>query len=193
MIPGPGSPKHIGPFLYWLHRELIDLANGVRTYDCLSQRFFKLHAFLIIIIGDMPAIAHIMDMKGHIGKSPCRACYVTGKQDCTNDQSTIHYPVHTDSNHRERHKIEELLNNPHTHQSFYNLATKIVESETLARAEAEWTHTGLNLMSVLWGLPGINFKHSFPHDLMHLIFLNACPNLIAWWTSTFKNINTTRD
>ena len=48
-------------------------------------------------------------------------------------------------------------------------------------------------MSVLWGLPGNNFERSFPHDLMHLIFLNACPNLVAWWTGTFKNIDTTRD
>ena len=48
-------------------------------------------------------------------------------------------------------------------------------------------------MSMLWGLPGINFGHSFPHDLMHLIFLNACPNLVAWWTGTFKNIDTTGD
>ena len=98
MIPGPGSPKHIGLFLYWLRQELIGLAHGVCTYDHLDQKFFPLCAFLIIIIGDMPAIMHIMDMKGHIGKCPCRACFVTGKQDCTNDQSKVHYPVHTDSN-----------------------------------------------------------------------------------------------
>ena len=79
MIPGPGSPKHISSFLYWLRRELIGLAHGVRTYDHLNQKFFPLRAFLIIVIGDMPAIAHIMDMKGHIGKCPCRACFVTGK------------------------------------------------------------------------------------------------------------------
>ena len=193
MIPGPGSPKHIGSFLYWLRRELIGLAHGVRTYDRLDKKFFLLHAFLIIIIGDMPAIAHIMDMKGHIGKSPCRACWVTGKQDRTNDHSTIHYPVHRDSNHQDRHDIQALLNNPRTHQSFYDLANKIVEAETLAGAEAQRTHTGLNLMSVLWGLPGIDFECSFPHDLMHLIFLNACPNLVAWWTGTFKNIDTTGD
>jgi hypothetical protein len=36
MIPGPGSPKHIGSFLYWLHRELIRLAKGVCTYDHLD-------------------------------------------------------------------------------------------------------------------------------------------------------------
>ena len=193
MIPGPGSPKHIGSFLYWLRRELIGLAHGVRTYDRLDKKFFLLHAFLIIIIGDMPAIAHIMDMKGHIGKSPCRACWVTGKRDRTNDHSTIHYPVHRDSNHQDRHDIQALLNNPRTHQSFYDLANKIVEAETLAGAEAQRTHTGLNLMSVLWGLPGIDFERSFPHDLMHLIFLNACPNLVAWWTGTFKNIDTTGD
>ena len=28
---------------------------------------------------------------------------------------------------------------------------------------------------------------------MHLIFLNACPNLVAWWTSMFRNTDTTWD
>ena len=187
MIPGLGSPKHIGSFLYWLHQELIVLAHR------LNQRLFLLHAYLIFIIGDMPAIAHIMDMKGRIGKCPCRACWVTGKRDRTNNQSKIHYPAHTDSDRLARHNIQDLLNKPRTHQSIYDLANEIVEAEMLARAEAQRTHTGLNLMSVLWGLPGINFERSFPHDLMHLIFLNACPNLMAWWTGTFKNIDTTGD
>lgn len=40
---------------------------------------------------------------------------------------------------------------------------------------------------------GSTFECSFPHDLMHLIFLNACSNLMAWWTGTFKNINTTHN
>ena len=193
MIPGPGSPKHIGSFLYWLCWELIRLAEGVCTYDHLNQKFFLLHAFLIIIIGDMPAIAHIMDMKEHIGKCPCRACWVTGKQDRTNNQNKIHYPVHTDSNWHAQHNIQDLLNNPHTHQSFSDVASRIVNAETLARAEAQQTCTGLNLMSMLWGLPGINFEHSFPHDLMYLIFLNVCPNLVAWWTGKFKNMDTTGD
>ena len=133
MIPGPGSPKHIGSFLYWLRQELIVLAQGVRPYDRLNQKFFPLHAFLIIIIGDMPAIAHIMNMKGHIGKRPCRACWVTGKQDRTNDQSKIHYPVHTDSDRQEWHNIQDLINNPHTHQSFYDSANTIVKAEYLWR------------------------------------------------------------
>ena len=42
-------------------------------------------------------------------------------------------------------------------------------------------------------LPGIDFERSFPHDIMHLIFLNACPNLVAWWTGNFKNIDTAQD
>ena len=141
----------------------------------------------------MPAIAHIMDMKEPIGKCPCRACWVTGKQDRTNNQNKIHYPVHTDSNWHAQHNIQDLLNNPHTHQSFSDVASRIVNAETLARAEAQQTCTGLNLMSMLWGLPGINFEHSFPHDLMYLIFLNVCPNLVAWWTGKFKNMDTTGD
>jgi len=167
MVPGPGSPKHIGSFLYCLRRELIILAQGVSTYDRVNRQYFSLRAFLILIIGDMPAIAHIMDMKGHIGKSPCRACWVTGKRDRTNDISKIHYPVHTDSNHQARHDIQELLNNPRTHQSFYDLANRIVEAETLAGADAQRTHTGLNLMSILWGLPGTSLStHYDASDLL---------------------------
>ena len=169
------------------------LVHGVHTYDCLEQKFFRLHAFLILIIGDMPAITHVMDMKGHIGKCPCRSCWVTGKHNRTNDQSKIHYPVHTDSDGQVRHSIQELLDNPRTHQLFYDLAHSIVRADTLAGADAQRTCTGLNLMSVLWGIPGIDFERSFPHNLMHLIFLNACPNLVAWWTGTFKNINSTQD
>ena len=72
MIPGPGSPKHLGSFLYWLRRELITLAHGICTYDHLNQKFFLLHAYLIIIIGDMPAVAHIMDMKAWTRPPPPR-------------------------------------------------------------------------------------------------------------------------
>jgi len=154
----PTSEDEQGYVHYCLWRELIILAQGVSTYDHVNHQYFLLRAFLILIIGDMLAIAHIMDMKGHIGKSPCRACWVTGKRDRTNDISKIHYPVHTDSNHQVQHNIQDLLNNPHTHQSFYNLANWIVKAETLARADAQWTCAGLNLMSVLWGLPGTSLS-----------------------------------
>jgi len=193
MIPEPGVLKDIGSFLYWLRRELLSLAKGVRSYDSLNQEIFLLRAFLIIVIGDMPAIAHIMDMKGHIGKRPCRTCWIKGKRDRSKKDSSMHYPVLTDSNHTARYTIVNLLRNPRTHKSFFRQAREIVNANTLAKADDLRTHYGLNGLSMLWGLPGINFERSFPHDLMHLIFLNTCPNLVAWWTGTFKDIDTTGD
>jgi len=60
-----------------------------------------------------------------------------------------------------------LLNNPRTRQSFYDLANRIVEAETLAGADAQRTRTGLNLMSILWGLPGTSLStHYDASDLL---------------------------
>ena len=61
----------------------------------------------------------------------------TGKHDRTNDQSKIHYPVHTDSDRQDRHSIQDLMNNPRTHQLFYDLANQIVKAEMLAGDAAE--------------------------------------------------------
>ena len=92
--PWPGNSQ-----AHW-HISLLVMSRAhqtctcVHTYNHLNQELFPLHTFLIIIIGDMPAIVYIMEMKGHIEKCPCRACWVTGKQDCNNYQNQVHYSVH---------------------------------------------------------------------------------------------------
>jgi hypothetical protein len=37
-----------------------------------------LHAYLIVIFGDIPAISMIVHMKGHNGISPCHMCKIQG-------------------------------------------------------------------------------------------------------------------
>ncbi|XP_022158896.1 uncharacterized protein LOC111025354 [Momordica charantia] len=57
LIPGPKSPgKDIDVYLQPLIEELKELwTNGVRTYDCFSGEYFKMHAALLWTINDFPA------------------------------------------------------------------------------------------------------------------------------------------
>ena len=82
VIPSPKAVKDMDSFLYPLYRELEELARGIKSLDLHSKELFLLHAFLILIFGDMPAIAKVMRMKGHNGFCPCRCCEI----------HSIHYP-----------------------------------------------------------------------------------------------------
>jgi len=65
-------------FIYPLVRELLELTNGVSTYDALSNSLFPLHAYAIAGFGDIPAISMLMHMKGHNAMCPCRMCEIKG-------------------------------------------------------------------------------------------------------------------
>ncbi|CEL62957.1 hypothetical protein RSOLAG1IB_12611 [Rhizoctonia solani AG-1 IB] len=78
VIPGPQSPKELNTFLEPLIDELEELAHGVPAFDAANRHPFLLHAYLIAAFGDMPAVAKMMEMKGHNGKLPCRACKIRG-------------------------------------------------------------------------------------------------------------------
>ena len=58
LIPGPKSPgKHFDVFLQPLVEELLELWEGVRTYDALSGKMFDLHAAVLWCIHDYPALS----------------------------------------------------------------------------------------------------------------------------------------
>jgi hypothetical protein len=71
VIPGPNKPGDIDSFLVPLANELFQLASGVEAFDVLSGSTFKLHAFLLLVFGDFPAVAMLMKMKGVNAISPC--------------------------------------------------------------------------------------------------------------------------
>jgi hypothetical protein len=48
---------------------------------------------------------------------------------------------------------------------------------------------GIKGTPVLSSISSISFPSSFPFDFMHLIWENLIPNLIDFWTGTFKNLN----
>jgi len=77
-VPGPKKPWDWDSFCWPLAQELIQLEMGVKAFDAISLSIFLLHAYLILVFGDIPAMALVMRMKGQNGISPCRICEIKG-------------------------------------------------------------------------------------------------------------------
>jgi len=60
VIPSPKAVKDMDSFLHPLYCELEKLTQGIKSMDIRSKKLFLLHAFLLLIFGDMPAIAKVM-------------------------------------------------------------------------------------------------------------------------------------
>ena len=51
---------------------------GIKAFDAVIMAIFLLHAYLILVFGDIPTIALMMHMKGENGISPCWICDIKG-------------------------------------------------------------------------------------------------------------------
>ena len=186
-IPGPKKPWDWDSYCWPLVQELIQLEVGVEAFDAISESIFLLHAYLILAFGDIPAMALIMRMKGQNGVSPCRICEIKGV--CF--ESRTHYvplrrdkipgadPRRYDPHHLPVRTHEELLEQA----SEVEMAPNNVTRERLAKKY------GIKGILVLSSISSISFPSSFLFDFMHLIWENLIPNLIEFWTGTFKDLD----
>jgi Transposase family tnp2 len=78
VIPGPKKPCDFNSFLWPLVQELLQLKIGVSAFDAITKVVFLLHAYLIVIFGDIPAVSMIMHIKSHNTISPCCMCMIKG-------------------------------------------------------------------------------------------------------------------
>jgi hypothetical protein len=62
-------------------------------------------------------------------------------------------------------------------------------ASTSAKREQRVKKYGIKGVPVLSSISSISFPSSFPFDFMHLIWENLIPNLIEFWTATFKNLD----
>jgi hypothetical protein len=189
VIPGPKAVKDIDSFLYPLVEELLKLEAGVSAYDVSGDVMFLLRAFLILVFGDMPAVAKLMNMKGHNGKSPCRACNITGIRIPGSD-SPIHYIPLYRPNHPDQPSYDPLHLVRRTHNQFLEQARKVEHAATTAESDRLSMLYGIKRRPLLSRLSGISLPCSMPHDFMHLIWENLIPNLLKLWTGTFKEMDT---
>ena len=183
VIPAPTAVKDTDSFLYPLYCELVKLASGISTLDLDKNELFLLRVFIILVFGDMPAIAKVMRMKGHNGFCPCRFCEISGIHHPT---GKVYYvplwrPQGSDS-------YNPTALPKHTHQRFLEQAGEVILAATNAEEDRLSTKYGIKGIPLLSLLGSLSFPSSFPLDFMHLIFENLIPNLINHYTGNFKDL-----
>jgi hypothetical protein len=195
VIPGPKKPVDIDSFLWPAVLEFIKLAQGVRAFDILKAELFLLHAYLILVFGDIPAVALLMHMKGHNGFSPCRMCKIQGLRVPEVRGTTLYVPLFR-SNHPDvlidttAIKHYDPANLPlRTHAELIAQAEEVQSAPTNAEADRLSKSYGIKSIPILSQLHSLTFPTSFPYDFMHLIWENLIKNLILHWTGEFKGLD----
>ena len=195
VIPGPKKPVDFDSFLWPLVEELLQLEIGVHAYDPLQSELFKLHAYLIRVFGDIPAVSMVMCMKGHNGFTPCRMCHIQGLQ-VPGSKATTHYVPLDRSRHPQVQGDSSVIacydpsNLPlRTHKQFMAQAQEVQAASTDADAARLLKHYGIKGVPLLSYLSSLQFPTSFPYDFMHLIYENLLKNLISLWTGAFKGLD----
>lgn len=192
----PGHPIDCDSFIYPMVQELLQLEEGMLTWDAVSEEYFVLRAFLIIIFGDIPAISMLMRMKGHNGLCPCRFCNIQGVRIPGQDNSP-YYPALFRANHPDVQVPGSTLipeYNPHslpmrTHEQFMTQAHEVLAAPNKTRRNKIATKYGIKGVPLLSLLSSVSFPESFPYDFMHLIWENLVKNLVLLWSGNFKGLS----
>jgi len=184
VIPSPKAVKDMDSFLYPLHRELENLARGIKSLDLRSMKMFLLRAFLILIFGDMPAVAKVMRMKGHNGLCPCRFCEIRGVR---YPKGCVYYVPLSRVNGDTSYTATTLQRR--THERFLDQAEEVITAETTAEEDRLSMTYGIKGIPLLSLIGTLALPASFPLDFMHLIFENLIPNLVAHYTRNFKGLD----
>jgi hypothetical protein len=210
VIPGPKQCKDLNSFLIPLLEELLKLADGVESSKVASDAdsdsddgeaagndehernpdvegaYFVLHAFIILIFGDIPAVSKLLALKGHNAVMPCRACYIRGVL-CQLARNSVYYVPLTAPGHEHPFPVALLMR---THASFLFHLAELEAAETDPQRRAIAKECGINSRSIFARLGSIDLASSAPYDIMHLLFENLVPNMIRHWTGNFKGFDT---
>jgi len=191
IIPGPKKPWDADSFIYPLVRELLELAVGVSAYDALSRSLFAFHAYVITGFGDIPAVSMLMHMKGHNGLCPCRMCRILGIRIPDSRNKTLYVPL-SRRNHPAPTDVVEYRpeNLPlRSHDHFMAQAEEVESAPTETRREELAKEYGIKGIPFLSALGSLRFPQSFPYDFMHLIWENLIPNLVLFWSGSYKGMD----
>jgi hypothetical protein len=185
-IPGPKKPGDFDSFLWPLVQELLQLELGISVFDAIMMTIFLLHAYLIVVFGDIPTVSMIMHMKGHNGLSPCCMCEIQGIHIPSSQVKTLYVPLHREKFPDSPHQYDATALPLRNHASFMVHAQSAL---TNATSEKLATKYGIKGMPLLSALSSLSFPVSFPYDFMHLIWTNLIPNLILLWTGNFNDLD----
>jgi hypothetical protein len=189
VIPGPKKPGDFDSFIFPLVQELLQLEMGVSAFDALTQTVFLLHAYLIVVFGDIPAVSMIMRMKGHNGFSPCRMCVIKGVRIPSSEVKTHYVPLCRDKFPGSHESYDASALPLRDHASFMEQAKEVEDAPTDTNHQDLALEYGIKGVPLLSVLSSLSFPTSFPYDFMHLIWINLIPNLVRLWTGKFKDLS----
>lgn len=180
-IPGPHKPKDSDSFFFPAVQELAELERGVVAFDSLSDSLFTLHAYLIRVFGDIPAMSMIMRMKGHNGTCPCRLCNIIAIR-APGGPKTLYVPLDRRNLHAPG-EAAPVSYDPsdlpmRSHEQFMAQAREVQNASSDADEKKLSQKYGIKGVPLLSILSSLSFPHSFPFDFMHEIFENLLPNLL---------------
>ncbi|OBZ68331.1 hypothetical protein A0H81_11890 [Grifola frondosa] len=161
-VPGLKKPIDFDSFLWPIVEELLHLKIGVRAWDAHIAAHFILHAFLIIVAGDIPAISMPILCTPDCQKHPDPG------------GPTLYDPANLPLR---------------THHEILMQAREVQVAPTGAEEGHLAKCYGVKGVAVLSCLSSLTFPTSFPYDFMHLIWENLLKNIIALWTGKFKGLD----
>jgi hypothetical protein len=195
VIPGPNKPRDFDSFLWPLIQELLELELGVAAFDATTQQRIQLHAHLLVVFGDIPAVSMAMRMKGHNGICPCRFCTIRGVRVPGSDNSPHYVPLDRTRHPSVRIGGSQASYDPRrlprrTHKQFLAHARQVDFAPTAGERERLAKENGIKGTPILGCLSTICFPHSFPYDFMHLLWENVVKNMFLFWFGDFKGLDT---
>jgi hypothetical protein len=190
VIPGPNSPRDWGSYTAPVDDELVNLANGIPTYDCVDQHEFMLRAYLLYELGDMQAINKMHGIRGHNAFAPCRSCHIKGCRNVAGGDTNYYVPLNAPRTPGEEHRFWDPANLPmRSHIDYVDSLRQMANAPTAAAREAIGFNQGLREPPLLRRVNSLDFARSLPWDFMHTIFENICPFMVDHWTGKFKNLD----
>ena len=188
-IPDPKKPSDLDSFLWPLVQELLQLELGISAFDAVSNSVFFLHAYLIIVFGDIPTVWMIMRMKGHNAILPCHMCEIRGVRNPFSSATTNYVSLFCDNFPHSDGSYDPSALPLRDPKTFMEQAERVQTASSTAESERLATESGIKGVPLLNSLCSLSFPTSFPYDFMHLIWINLITNLILLWTSKFKDLD----
>ena len=179
VIPGPNKPTNMDSFLIPLAEELFQLTTGVEAYNTLSHSHFDLHAFLLLVFGDFPAVSMLMKMKGANGIPPCWLCKPSAVLMGSGDGNCTYY-------------IPPSINLTSLGQSHEELMAQVElmdKASTKAEAEVLSKKFRVKGRSILSNINSLSFPQSFPPNFMHIAWENIVKTLVTLWSGDYKGLD----
>lgn len=185
-MPGLSQLKVLSSGLEPLVDDFKIWQDGLRAYDGDSSSYFLSKVHIVLVTGDQPAVAHMMGMKGHNGKSPCRYCHIHGVCIRRESSRAAHYYFpHTNRTDIDISNLEMR----------FDLAGDMLRLRDEGRSDRftrsirdqQDRDSGIcrHHYSAFHALPSIHFPRSFPPDIMHLFLLNIAKDVTYMWMGQF--------